>query len=951
MKNILISTNIGLRGTENMDDIDERHENVKKVLRKLHDHMAEIRAAYNANPILLAIQETGGYNFDLKPFFNDPIVTDNDIDPIYEQGHGKNGVATYCTANVSPQPFEAVDDFNEICTTTFQYSNKKRKEVKAAFINIYRNQHGIYNRSIEETIQAIKMTCDNLRQKAGIRKILIQGDFNYDGTLNLGPGFREITHPDMYHKHNDTTSKKFIDRLWVNFDDVGILEVRNTCENKTTGQNPELLGHKTIVSWIGQKPARATTKKVNTLNLNKLSSLLRGKKFDFNVNSDGDDCDHDTIDLMVKEFSESFEPILAKASSLKNFKCQAAGEKVLLNELEQAEQSIIYGKKQNKTLCTAMNNIRKGIADPQSTVKPSVKELSNKLEKKIAVLNKPDLDLGKKVIDSIFGNQQGICCERIKTLEQFRSIVFSVSNSGAKDSTGISLKVTKTLFQNNGLLRRLWSITECCLRAGYFPKDWKNDVISFIYKNKGKRSDPANWRPITISSSIGKHFEKIIGFLISGLDDQNEANNAYTGGRSCMTAIVSLQSKLMELKREGQAKLTRGKKLVCVVKADDISGAFESVVHNFLGYALELIFRLEHKYKIKETILSYLQKDSTVIDRDSTDSCSITKTFSDRSIPQGSLLSPLLWRLYDSIFSRLYTNCFVLVEHLFPDIVGICHISYADDHITAYFMIVNINDSDFLIGLLISETSDCLVEHFMLATEQMGCGINPLKSETIVPKRYVAFISLVNKTEKDPSNSFKWLGYWLYISDDLNLLFDEKKIKEHIKVIIRFRTLAYQYTNNIGIRWRTYQIFISPFVELYLPLAIQHPEMGITDLHMLQHSSMSAALRLPRTTGRDNLEIFLGERSIPEKAKRMANRVIKVLKIDRPVSNSGMKLRSGANTANYLPDKSNRVCFISRLFLYANISTRETEKVKFNVKKVKEWAHKTRMAIDKRINK
>ena len=278
--------------------------------------------------------------------------------------------------------------------------------------------------------------------------------------------------------------------------------------------------------------------------------------------------------------------------------------------------------------------------------------------------------------------------------------------------------------------------------------------------------------------------------------------------------------------------------------------------------------------------------------------------------------------------------------------------AYADDHLTIITFMVSERRSNFYVGLKIAQICDCLVEMFMEATEQIGCGVNPLKSETIAPKAYVPFIALVNKTDKDPSNSFKWLGYFLFISDDLNLKFDEKKIIDHIKAIHKFRRQAYQYTNNIGIRWRIYQTFIAPFVELYLPLAIQHSILSITKVHMLQHESMAAALRLPKTVSRQNLENFLGERSILEKAKRMATRVIKVLNLKKPLRDGvqGMCLRSG-NAANNPTRKDDRESFTFRLFTYHETEVKETPKVKFNVAKAKAWAHSVRINIQKKSNR
>ena len=43
-----------------------------------------------------------------------------------------------------------------------------------------------------------------------------------------------------------------------------------------------------------------------------------------------------------------------------------------------------------------------------------------------------------------------------------------------------------------------------------FPKNWAEGYIYPIYKNKGEKTDPSNYRGITIASCLGKFFTKMM---------------------------------------------------------------------------------------------------------------------------------------------------------------------------------------------------------------------------------------------------------------------------------------------------------------------------------------------------------------------------------------------------------------------------------------------------------
>ena len=60
------------------------------------------------------------------------------------------------------------------------------------------------------------------------------------------------------------------------------------------------------------------------------------------------------------------------------------------------------------------------------------------------------------------------------------------------------------------LLPSLEKIFNDILNSGKFPTEWNIGVIKPIYKKKGDRRSPANYRGITLTSCLGKLFTSIL---------------------------------------------------------------------------------------------------------------------------------------------------------------------------------------------------------------------------------------------------------------------------------------------------------------------------------------------------------------------------------------------------------------------------------------------------------
>jgi hypothetical protein len=201
--------------------------------------------------------------------------------------------------------------------------------------------------------------------------------------------------------------------------------------------------------------------------------------------------------------------------------------------------------------------------------------------------------------------------------------------------------------------------------TGETPADWKNALVAAIYK-KGTKSDPANYRPISLTCLCCKVMEHVVlSHLAKHLAEHDILFDKQHGFRSKYSCETQLISAIHEWGTELNA---RGQVDVVLL---DFSKAFDKVSHKHLLHKLEY-------YGIKGKTLGWIEaflserKQSVSVNGDHSSPAAVTS-----GVPQGSVLGPMLFLLYiNDIHEQLHSEIRLFAD----DSIVYREINSPDDH-------------------------------------------------------------------------------------------------------------------------------------------------------------------------------------------------------------------------------------------------------------------------------
>ena len=173
------------------------------------------------------------------------------------------------------------------------------------------------------------------------------------------------------------------------------------------------------------------------------------------------------------------------------------------------------------------------------------------------------------------------------------------------------------------------------LNTGFIPEDWTIGILRPIYKNKGSRSDPNNYRGISILSCFSKLFTSVLNTRIKLFFEENEIlGNEQAAFRNNFSTTDHLFSLYMII------DLLLAKKKRLYVAFLDFEKAFDKINWAFLWQKL-ISSNVSGKILTVIKNMYYTAKSCVIVDDEKSDFYRMSV-----GIRQGENLSPILFSLF-----------------------------------------------------------------------------------------------------------------------------------------------------------------------------------------------------------------------------------------------------------------------------------------------------------------
>lgn len=223
----------------------------------------------------------------------------------------------------------------------------------------------------------------------------------------------------------------------------------------------------------------------------------------------------------------------------------------------------------------------------------------------------------------------------------------------------------------------LFIIFNMSLTKSSLPNDWKIAQVIPIHKS-GSEADVANYRPISLTSTICKIFEHIIlKHITTYLENENILTPSQHGFRKGLSTVTQLTELIHEL----SSAIDHQKQIDLI--SLDFSKAFDRVSHQKLMEKLQVTIG---KGPITNWIRAYLTKRTQFVKIDQQTS-ELTEVTS--GVPQGGVLAPILFLIFiNDLPQSIGTNIKLFAD----DCIIYKEINSPSDHMVLSNALLSVSD-------------------------------------------------------------------------------------------------------------------------------------------------------------------------------------------------------------------------------------------------------------------
>jgi len=344
------------------------------------------------------------------------------------------------------------------------------------------------------------------------------------------------------------------------------------------------------------------------------------------------------------------------------------------------------------------------------------------------------------------------------------------------------------------------------------PELWKLAIVQPIPK-KTKTKTPEDFRPIALSCTISKLFEK---FIYNELIEFSNKNNLFSDIQHGFIRSKSVTTQLLEIVEDFSLGLEQ-KKMIDIVYFD-ISKAFDSLPYERLFKKLEIL-------GIKEPLLDLIKQMLTNRNYQVKVGNTLSNAYiASSGVAQGSILSPLLFNLYFSDINKLCFTENVKIK-LYADDIKAYQIYTKKDNLKLQLFINKFQEYCIANGLKLS-IKKCQTLYLGNGNDKNGYSIDGITIDT--------------KNE---------------VVRDLGILFSPSlKFSEHIESItnkaskIMYNLLKTLKTKNPKILIHMFNTYVRPGLEFASPIWNPFLKKDIINIERIQKKFLvSVFIRLNYT--------------------------------------------------------------------------------------------------------